>query len=114
MTFKRIILGVFGQSFNNTRAKTDSLGYAQFSVIIEREHNEFYLNSSSMEMIEYVVNDSEEIIFALDHIRIPLSIESFTCRELKLILRNEEYLNKTRFFINLEEVDKNKVKETYK
>lgn len=112
--FERIILGVFGESFNKTLEKTNALGYAQFSEIVEREHEDFYHNSSIMEMVEYVVNDSEEVIFALDHIRLPLSIECFSCRELRLILRNQEYFNKTKFLLNLEEVDKQKVKETYK
>jgi hypothetical protein len=111
--FDRIILGVYSQSFHKTLEKTNSLGYAEFSDIVEIEDLEFYNTSTIMQMVEYVVKRSEEVIFALDHIRVPLSNGNYPCMELTLILQNEEYFNKTKFLLNLEEVDKHEVKSKF-
>lgn len=109
-----IQLGVFGKAYANL---AETHGFLTFTQFYEIDKVKIDIDTSIEEFIIHVVtvalNKCTHCNFLLDHIRLPLTnTMCYSPRELMLVLKNPEYLNKTTFWCDGEIVDKQKVLHT--
>lgn len=50
-----------------------------------------------VETVKHACSKADMIIFVLDDVHFPISSESYTCRELEMICKNDHIFNKTVF-----------------
>ena len=63
---------------------------------------------SVMEEVEFACRDAEKISFVLDGLYLPLSDNSYSCKELKMILK-EGFVGKVQFWLNKQKIPTEKV-----
>lgn len=62
---------------------------------------------SVIDVVEAAIQKADRVHFILDGIHLPLTtVHSVSCQELSLIINNKKYLNKTKFYFQKQEVDK--------
>lgn len=110
----KIILGVFGESFDILCKEHDAIEYAALGWLwTEDEHPNNSFNSSFYNMICHNLDACTSCVFDVTHLRLPFNDHVITLKELHVVMHNQEYFDKTTFFVNSQEINKDKLKELF-
>lgn len=110
----KIILGVFGDSFDTLRDKYNAIEYGFCGWINNYDyHPKCPYESMVVNEVCYNLDVCTSCIFDVTRLRLPFNAKVTTLKELHVVMNNEEYFNKTTFFVNSKPVDKNKLKELF-
>lgn len=111
----KIILGVFGKSFDKLRDKQKAVEYGDndWGNNWDYHPNNFFTNEGFYNSICHNLDTCDSCVFDVTHLRLPFNEGIVTLKELHVVIHNEEYFNKTTFFVNLKEINKNKLKELF-
>lgn len=106
-----IILGLFDNPyFDKIKKETKSLSFFEFCTVLENQDFEV---KSVKESVYNAMICCKKIVFLLDMITKPLSEESITCWELRTVLNQEKFFNKTIFYKEGQIIKNQDVYETY-
>lgn len=106
-----IILGLFDNPyFDKIKKETKSLSFFEFCTVLENQDFEV---KSVKESVYNAMICCKKIVFLLDMVTKPLSEESITCWELRTVLNQEEFFNKTIFYKEGQIIKNQDVYETY-
>lgn len=103
----KIILGVFGKSYQHLKSTYDLISYSQFNHDRIKPINKILKDTNFLSMINYQLYSCEECYFDLTLIDFKLTDKSFekiTIQELFLVVTTPEHLVKTKFFNCGEEI----------
>ena len=128
-----IILGVFGNSFGKLMYEHDAIEYYAdgwiktsetitenrpfFSYKIKRQHTECHpnnpFNSEIVDEVCYNLDACDSCVFDVTHLKLPFNETVITLKELHVVIHNQEYFDKTTFFVNSKQINKHKLKELF-
>jgi len=99
---KGIVLGLFDtQAFNNYANKEENSAYPfRKNNVIDK--SDWFDGNTVLDVVAYALENCDICYFILDGMELPISFnrEGFTNKELKLVLNNEKFYNKTIFIRN--------------
>lgn len=105
---KDIALGVFfTQTSLFISRETESFNYPFRNVLNDFTHYDIMI------MVEEACIRCNKIHFSLDKVYVPLIESSFTCKELKIVMSNPYFLDKTQFWMNRQKIDKQAIINIY-
>ena len=102
----KILLGHRGEYFNYIKFLIDdALDYADFIKSYEETNPDIFIGWHMLDIISYMIEQSTEIIFLLDNVRAPIdSSNVVTHFELKMIIDNSSFFEKTTFSLKNKEI----------
>ena len=110
----KIILGVFGISFDELMDEHDAIEYYGKGWIHGDYHpNNPFKNCGVVDEVCYNLDACTSCVFDVTHLKLPFNEGITTLRELHVVIHNDEYFNKTTFFVNSKEINKEKLKQLF-
>lgn len=98
-----ILLGIYRTPTFREQLKDSSLQTYPFSELLT-DWDHYMPKNGIIDLVAMACSHCDIIYFVLDEIRLPLSDIPYTCNELKMILRNKRFLNKTIFILDNKEL----------
>ena len=111
----KIILGVFGQSYDDLRDEHDAIAFDE-NDWLENESLHLknpFIRSLILHNVCHNLDACSQCIFDVTHLRLPFTENVITLRELHVVIHNDEYFNKTEFYVQSQIINKNKLKELF-
>lgn len=110
----KIILGVFGESYDELEESQDAIGFFSGTWLkYDNKHPNNPLRSPLADEVCYNLDHCKECVFDVTHLRLPFNDMVATLKELYVVIHNEEYFEKTTFFVKGEVINKYKLKELF-
>lgn len=110
----KIILGVFGQSFDDLKDEHDAIEFWDSDWLrVDTSHLNCPFDSSVANNVCYNLDACDSCIFDVTHLRLPFNEHVITLKELYIVIHNDEYFNKTEFYVQSQIINKNKLKELF-
>ena len=109
-----IILGVFGHSFDQLCNECNAITWDSNGWLCNytfHKNNPFahdFYNS-----ICHNLDACTSCVFDVTHLKLPFNDRVITLHELHIVIHNEEYFNKTTFFVNSKEINKEQLKQLF-
>ena len=96
-----IILGAFKESFNELRDKHDAIEWDSNKWLCNYTfHKNNPFDHSFYNNICHNLDACDRCVFDVTHLKLPFNEKVITLHELHIVIHNEEYFNKTTFFVN--------------